>query len=36
MYLRGLSDQSRWRQWAADQPVDVSGPDAVIAALDTL
>lgn len=35
-YLAGLSDQSRWRRWASDQPVRISGADAVAAQLDRM
>lgn len=33
MLLGGLSDDSRWRRWASEQPVDVVGEDAVKAVI---
>lgn len=36
MLLAGLSDQSRWRAWARDRPVEVTGYEAVQQVIDRL
>lgn len=35
-YLRGLSDASRWREWASKQPVEVEGHAEVSALISRM